>query len=119
MIKLGETSLLQLPIDLLRKIKFIGEYYPDSGRHCDAYEHFHTGFIITLVIAWLMFIWKPAFFLILPAMFFHIFWKEVLHDKPKRESGVLHEIQAFHVDLTLRTMGFVFGAPFIIISLIW
>lgn len=118
MIKLGETSLLQLPIDLLRKMPFIGEYYPDSGRHCDAYEHLFTGFILSLVIAWLMTFCKPAFFLILPAMFVHIVWKEVIHDKPKRDTGALHEIEAFHVDLTLRTMGFVFGAPFIIISLI-
>ncbi len=117
--KLGETSILELPITWLRLcFPFINKYYAGSSRHLDAYEHCLTGIIIMLIVSSLMSLTKMVVYIIPIAFFLHVILKEVIFDEPKRAGNDPHEKEAFKVDLVLRISGFVFGSPFVIINLL-
>lgn len=103
--KIGEDSPLQFPITLLRFLPYVNKYYDGKSRHLDAYEHYWVGAVFTYLFSFGMFFSKWFVVGIPVTAFFHIIWKEVWHDRVKRTTP--KEWEAFWVDLTLRTAGYV------------
>ena len=116
MIKLGETSPLALPIILLKMIfPSVRQYYRDTDRPTDGYEHFHTGLILSLITCFFALRFTPWLLLaIIPEFLAHVVWKELWHDRKKNIGQPLTK----KVDLITRTMGFV-PALILAIFVIW
>jgi len=111
--KLGETSLLELPLRLLARIfPNVKEHYAGNYRNTAGFEHFFTGFICTLIFGHLMRITPWLGLGLIPIFVMHVIWKEVIHDAHKRTTP--EEWKIFWVNLIERTAGFVFGLPFLI-----
>ena len=117
MIKFGETSPLELPVILLKKVfPFVQTYYGDNNHSPDAYEHIYTGFISSLIFACLMFKYDKIFVIgVISAFIVHVIWKEIIHDNPKHPIGSMTDGQwlNYKVDMILRCSGFVLGLPFV------
>ena len=120
MIKIGQTSLLELPIRFLKyAFPYVKKYYGEDNRSPDSYEHIWTLPISNSLFGVLsLFSW---WFMIgiFVSSFLHIVVKEIILDKPKRDSGVQHEKDAFRVDMTTRTFGFILSLIIPILILIY
>lgn len=113
MLKLGVTSLLEsLPRVLALMVPIVKRHYNGIYRNCANYEHVWTGFILMAVIGRLMAITPWMAVLIVPSVWMHVVWKEIIYDAPKRTTEA--EKKVFWVNLIERISGFIFGSIFLL-----
>ncbi len=103
--QLFQSSPLEFPIWLLRQIPMIGKYYPLGNRYADAYEHFWTGFILTLLFSIISPVITPkaSITCIVVTAILHVLVKELRDWK-------LHGYFNW-VDFIVRSAGFILCAP--------
>ena len=122
MIKLGETSPLDIPVIFLKWLSpMINKYYEGTDNSPDAYMHIYTGLIFSLMFCVLMAtIDKIFIFGIVIVFVVHVIWKEIIHDNKKHPIGHMTEAMwiNYKVDIILRCFGFILASPFITLALL-
>lgn len=116
MIRLAETSILEIPVLFLRSLfKDVREYYKEHGRYLDAYEHVWGTTYIEWASVFFGLFYKPALIVWVLCAFFHIVWKEIWMDRKKRVD--LASWNTFKVDMITRVFGRVLTLPFFLFVL--
>ena len=119
MIKIGETSLLDLPLMLLMKaFPFVGKYYKNNPSAIDFYQHVYTGLILTLIFCWAALLYNLFIFGVPISFLIHVVWKEMIHDKKKRTTKHEREV-VYPVDITTRIYGYILGFPVLLCTILF
>ena len=122
-IKIGDTSLLEIPVKILNLIPFVNAFHEGKSREPYMIEHVWGPLVVTMAASYIglilkMFSWnKTANWLVigtLVALFLaHVIWKEVWSDRKKNKAKPI-EIRSrdFWAQIIERSSFIVFGSPF-------